>query len=38
MYKQLMKYLGIQISDTGSVKIGADLFVDYKRGEIYTKV
>ena len=36
-YKQVMKYLGIQISDTGSVKKDADLLVDNKRGEIYTK-
>ena len=36
-YKQVMKYLGSQISDAGSAKKDADLFVYNERGEIYTK-
>ena len=36
-YKNVMKYLGIQINDSGNIKKDADLFVNDKRGEICTK-
>ena len=36
-YKSVIKYLGILISDIGNVKKDADLFIDDKRREMYSK-
>ena len=35
--KNVIKYLGIQISDTGNAKKDTDLFITGKRCKIYTK-
>ena len=34
-YKHSMKYLGVLISDTGSIMKDVDLFINDKRGHIY---
>ena len=36
-YKQVMKYLGILISDRGNVMKDVDLFVEEKKSHVYTK-
>ena len=36
-YKNILKYLGILISDTGNIKKDTDLFVMEKRRDIYIK-
>ena len=36
-YKYIMKYLGLLISDTGRIMKDVDLFINDKRGHIYTK-
>ena len=33
--KHIMKYLGVLISDTGSIMKDVDLFINDKRGHIY---
>ena len=36
-YKEVLKYLGIFISDSGSVKLDSEIYIKEVRNEIYTK-